>query len=97
MALKDAKLMAEKEYPGLQAGLGAAAGEEEIEEHAEEAVEEVWCSRNPIVASLRVVETHGTCSERRRQRTTHNFPARGRLLASCEATAKVARSAGSIS
>jgi len=29
----------------------------------------VWCSRNPIVASQSAVETHGTCSERGRQRT----------------------------
>ena len=40
LALEDAKLMAEKEYLGLEAGLGAAADEEEIEEQAEQAVEQ---------------------------------------------------------
>ena len=40
LPLKDAKLMAEKQYLSLEAGLGTAAGKEEIEEQAEEAVEE---------------------------------------------------------
>ena len=40
MALEDAKLMAEKKYLGLEAGLGAAAHDEEIEEQAEQAVEQ---------------------------------------------------------
>jgi hypothetical protein len=40
LALEDAKLMAEKEYLGLEAGLGAAADEEEIEEQAEQTVEQ---------------------------------------------------------
>ncbi len=40
LALEDAKLMAEKEYLGLEAGLGAAADNEEIEEQAEQAVEQ---------------------------------------------------------
>jgi hypothetical protein len=40
LALEDAKLMAEKEYLGLEVGLGAAADEEEIEEQAEQAVEQ---------------------------------------------------------
>jgi hypothetical protein len=34
------QLLAEKEYLGLEAGLGAAADEEEIEEQAEQAVEQ---------------------------------------------------------
>ena len=40
MALEDAQLMAEKEYLGLEAGLGAAADEEEIEEQAEQTVDQ---------------------------------------------------------
>jgi hypothetical protein len=40
LALEDAKLMAEKEYLGLEAGLGAAVDDEEIEEQAEQAVEQ---------------------------------------------------------
>jgi ATP dependent DNA ligase C terminal region len=40
LALEDAKLMAEKEYLGLEAGLGAAADEEEIEEQTQQALEQ---------------------------------------------------------
>ncbi len=40
LALEDAKLMADKEYLGLEAGLRAAADEEEIEEQAEQTVEQ---------------------------------------------------------
>jgi hypothetical protein len=40
LALEDAKLMAEKEYLGLEAGLGAAVDDEEIEEQAEQAIEQ---------------------------------------------------------
>jgi hypothetical protein len=39
LALEDANLMAEKKYLRLQAGLGVAADEEDIEEQAEEAVD----------------------------------------------------------
>ncbi len=39
LALEDANLIAEKKYLRLQAGLGVAADEEDIEEQAEEAVD----------------------------------------------------------
>jgi hypothetical protein len=40
LALEDAKLMAEKEYLGLEAGLGATADDEDLEEQAEQAAEQ---------------------------------------------------------
>jgi len=40
LTLEDAKLMATKEYLRREAGLGAAADDDEIEEQAEQAVEE---------------------------------------------------------
>ena len=40
LALEDTKLMAEKEYLGLEARLRAAADEEDIEEQADEVVNE---------------------------------------------------------